>query len=43
MAIVTGAILGLRLHVFLALIIAALVIARLTPGELIFQYGLSKG
>lgn len=43
MAIVIGAILGLRLHAFLALIVAALVIAWLTPGELIFQYGLSKG
>lgn len=43
MAIVIGAILGLRLHAFLALILAALVIAWLTPGELIFQYGLSKG
>lgn len=37
------AILGLRLHAFLALIIAALVVAWLTPADLIYQYALARG
>ena len=43
MAVVISLILGLRLHAFLALIIAALVVAWLTPGDLIHQYGLARG
>lgn len=43
MAIVICAILLLRLHAFLALILAALVVAWLTPVELIQQYALGRG
>ncbi len=43
MAIVICAVLVLRLHAFLALIIAALVVAWLTPAELVQQYALGRG
>ena len=41
--IVVGGIIGLRLHPFLALLLAALAVAWLTPAEAIEQYALSKG
>ncbi|MEY4166222.1 MAG: GntP family permease [Blastocatellia bacterium] len=43
MAVVIVLILGVRLHAFLSLLIAALLVAWLTPGDLILQYGLSRG
>jgi len=43
MAVVIALILGLRLHAFLALLVAALLVARLTPDALIVEYGLSRG
>lgn len=42
MAIVLGGILALRLHAFLALILAAYVVATLTPTPALVEHGLSK-
>ncbi|MBL4883184.1 MAG: hypothetical protein JKY95_01440, partial [Planctomycetaceae bacterium] len=42
LVIVVGGILGLRLHAFLALIIAALTVSALTPSSTIEWYELSK-
>lgn len=41
--IVVGGIIGLKLHPFLALMLAALVVAWMTPGSAIEQFALSKG
>lgn len=41
--IVVGGIIGFKLHPFLALLLAALAVALLTPVELVEQYYLSKG
>jgi GntP family gluconate:H+ symporter len=41
--IVVGGIIGLKLHPFLALLIAAFVVAWLTPGSALEQFALSKG
>jgi gluconate:H+ symporter, GntP family len=41
--IVVGGIIGLRLHPFLALLLAAFVVAILTPTPVIMQFALSKG
>lgn len=41
--IVVGGIIGFKLHPFLALLLAALVVSLLTPVELVEQYYLSKG
>ncbi len=41
--IVVGGIIGLKLHPFLALIFAAIVVALLTPISSLQQFGLSKG
>jgi len=41
--IVVGGIIGLRLHAFLALLIAAIVVALLTPASAIETFALSKG
>jgi GntP family gluconate:H+ symporter len=41
--IVVGGIIGFKLHPFLALLLAALAVALLTPTELVEQYFLSKG
>lgn len=43
MALVVGGIIGLRLNPFLALLLAALVVAWMTPYSSIVTYGLSKG
>jgi GntP family gluconate:H+ symporter len=42
MVIVLGGILALRLHAFLALILAAFVVAGLTSTDAIVRHGLSK-
>ncbi len=42
MAIVVGGILLLRLHAFLALLLAALCVAALTPSEAVYRYELSS-
>ncbi len=42
-AVVIGAILALRLHAFLALILAALVVAFLTTPEAIYEYAIARG
>ncbi len=41
--IVVGGIIGLKLHPFLALLLAAFVVAWMTPGSAIEQFALSKG
>jgi GntP family gluconate:H+ symporter len=41
--VVLGAILWLRLHAFLALLLASLVVAAITPGDAIRRYGLDSG
>jgi GntP family gluconate:H+ symporter len=41
--IVIGGIIGLKLHPFLALLLAAFVVAWMTPGSAIEQYALTKG
>ena len=41
--IVVGGIIGLKLHPFLALLLAALAVALLTPEASILQYYLAKG
>lgn len=41
--IVVGGIIGFKLHPFLALLLAALAVALLTPTELVQQYFISKG
>jgi GntP family gluconate:H+ symporter len=41
--VVVGGIIGFKLHPFLALLIAALTVALLTPTELVQQYFVSKG
>ena len=41
--IVVGGIIGLKLHPFLALLLAALVVAWMTPGAVIEQFALDKG
>ncbi len=43
MIIVVGGIIGLKLHPFLALLLGALVVASLTPAEVIENYALAKG
>lgn len=43
MSIVVGGIIGFKLHPFLALLLAALVVALLTPTEFVQQYFMSKG
>ena len=43
MAVVIVLIIGLRLHAFLALLLAALLVAWLTPGDLVMQYGMARG
>ena len=43
MVIVIGGIIGLKLHPFLAMILAAFVVAVLTPTINIEQFGLTKG
>ncbi|HSI75680.1 MAG TPA: SLC13 family permease [Lunatimonas sp.] len=43
MVIVVGGIIGFRLNPFLALLIAALVVAWMTPAASIVEFGLSKG
>lgn len=42
MAVVVGGILWLRLHAFLALLLGALVVAVLTPHDVLLQYALAK-
>ncbi|HMV48003.1 MAG TPA: GntP family permease [Blastocatellia bacterium] len=42
MAVVIGGILWLRLHAFLALLLGALVVAVLTPHDVLLQYALAK-
>ncbi len=42
-AVVIGAILALRLHAFLALILAALVVAVLTTPETIYEFAINRG
>lgn len=41
--VVVGGIIGLKLHPFLALLLAAMAVALLTPAELVQQFFLSKG
>ena len=42
MAVVVGGILWLRLHAFLALLLGALVVAVLTPHDVLLQFALAK-
>ncbi len=41
--IVVGGIIGLKLHPFLALVLAAFVVATLTPASYVEQFGIAKG